>query len=46
MSFDLGMKYQKSTVPKSIVALNWKTQQKVHIIIIFFLKERNDLGSS
>lgn len=39
MSFDLGMKYQKSTVLKSIVALNWKTQQQVHIIIIFI--ERN-----
>lgn len=35
MSFDLGMKYQKSTFPKSTVALNWKTQQQVHIIIIF-----------
>lgn len=39
MSFDLGMKYQKSTFPKSTVALNWKTQQQVHIIIIFI--ERN-----
>lgn len=41
MSFDLGhLRIRtKHTFPKSTVALNWKTQQQVHIIIIFI--ERN-----